>query len=172
MHLRTDPPFTCLRIVLPTDRKGIANMLSCNMKALHPCFILLLFCAPLFAHAQDDQAVNDSINDRDLLKTQPEFPGGYPAMYRWLRRKVHYPKQAFKNKIQGKVYVQFVVEKDGRIADVVVRRGCNAMLDAEAVRAIGKMPRWKPGRIDGTAVRVRFTIPVEFKIDDRRPGED
>ena len=154
-----------------TDRV-LAIALTCGMKARRLFILLLLGCSFLLVDAQYDQAPKDPTTDINSVKVMPEFPGGQYAMYTWLRRKVHYPKQAYKNKIQGKVDVQFVVDKDGRIVDVIVLRGCNPLLDAEALRVIGKMPRWKPGRLDGTAVRVRFTVPVEFKIDDRRPGED
>lgn len=143
------------------------------MKALRPFFLLLLVCASLLSHAQNAPAARDTANDLALLKTRPEFPGGQQAMYRWLGKKVHYPNKAYKKKIHGKVYVQFVVEKDGRIGRVTLRRGCDPLLDKEALRVIGKMPAWKPGRLeDGTAVATRFTVPIDFKLDERRPGED
>ena len=79
----------------------------------------------------------------------------------------HYPKEALAKKIQGTVYIGFVVEKDGRVDQVVVRRGCNPLLDEEAVRLIRQMPTWKPGLgMGGTAVPAHFTIPIQFKLEE------
>ena len=140
-------------------------MLTCSMKTLRPYLLLLLVCASSFAHAQNEKAEKDTVYDLVAVATQPEFPGGQEAMYVWIRENTAYPDSAFDKRIQGKVYVQFDVKKDGHIGQVVLRRGINQWLDEEAVRVVGKMPVWKPGRLeDGTAVPVRITIPFDFKL--------
>lgn len=86
-------------------------------------------------------------------------------MYSYLGEEVDYPDMAFDNNIQGKVYVQFVVEKDGSITDVNVIKGVHKTLDNEAIRVVSGMPKWKPGKQRGKAVRVRYTIPINFTIN-------
>lgn len=100
----------------------------------------------------------------------PEFPGGNQALNAWLIGNTHYPKKAFKKKIQGTSYVSFVVERDGRIVQVTLRRGCDPLLDKEALRVVEKMPAWNPGRLqDSSLVRVRYTLPIQFKLAKPAP---
>lgn len=94
----------------------------------------------------------------------PEFPQGNAALMRFLSDNIDYPKEAQENGIQGRVITNFVVEKDGSITDVQVVRAVNPLLDAEAVRVIKTMPKWKPGTLKGQPVRVRFTLPVVFRL--------
>lgn len=100
-----------------------------------------------------------------VVETMPEFPGGQQALFKYLSENVKYPVIAQENGIQGRVICQFVVNKDGSIVDVeVVRSGGDASLDKEAVRVIKSMPKWKPGKQRGKAVRVKYTVPVNFKL--------
>ena len=101
-----------------------------------------------------------------VVEDQPEFSGGNSAMMKWLSDNIKYPVTAIENKIQGRVICNFVVEKDGTISDVKVVRGVDATLDKEAVRVIKSMPKWKPGKQRGQNVRVRYTLPVVFKLQD------
>ena len=95
----------------------------------------------------------------------PEFPGGQQALFKFLSENVKYPVIAQENGIQGRVICQFVVNRDGSIVDVeVVRSAGDASLDKEAVRVIKSMPKWKPGKQRGKAVRVKYTLPVNFKL--------
>jgi protein TonB len=94
----------------------------------------------------------------------PEFPGGVDAMNRYLVRNIKYPLIAQENGIQGRVICQFVVNSDGKIVDVQVVRGVEASLDKEAVRVIQSMPAWTPGRQGGKNVRVKYTLPIRFKL--------
>jgi TonB family protein len=101
-----------------------------------------------------------------LVKQMPEFPGGVNAMMQYLGSNINYPEQAKKDSIQGKVYVQFIVEKDGKIDEVKVLRGIGGGCDEEAVRVIRNMPAWNPGlNEDGEAVRVSFNIPIKYTLD-------
>ena len=100
-----------------------------------------------------------------VVETMPEFPGGQQALFKYLSENVKYPVIAQENGIQGRVICQFVVNKDGPIVDVeVVRSGGDASLDKEAVRVIKSMPKWKPGKQRGKAVRVKYTVPVNFRL--------
>ena len=100
-----------------------------------------------------------------VVESMPEFPGGTQALFKYLSENVKYPVIAQENGIQGRVICQFVVNKDGSIVDVeVVRSGGDPSLDKEAVRVIKSMPKWKPGKQRGKAVRVKYTVPVNFKL--------
>ena len=100
-----------------------------------------------------------------VVETMPEFPGGQQALFKYLSENVKYPVIAQENGIQGRVICQFVVNKDGAIVDVeVVRSGGDPSLDKEAVRVIKSMPKWNPGKQRGKAVRVKYTVPVNFRL--------
>ena len=100
-----------------------------------------------------------------VVESMPEFPGGQQALFKYLSENVKYPVIAQENGIQGRVICQFVVNKDGLIVDVeVVRSGGDPSLDKEAIRVIKSMPKWKPGKQRGKPVRVKYTVPVNFKL--------
>ena len=99
-----------------------------------------------------------------IVEEQPEFPGGMGACMKWLGQNIKYPTIAQENGVQGRVIVQFVVNKDGSIVDAQVARGVDPHLDKEALRVVGMMPKWKPGKQRGKEVRVRFTLPVMFRL--------
>ena len=100
-----------------------------------------------------------------VVESMPEFPGGQQALFKYLSENIKYPVIAQENGIRGKVVCQFTVNKDGSIVDIeVVRSGGDPSLDKEAVRVIKTMPKWKPGKQRGKPVRVKFTVPVSFKL--------
>ena len=100
----------------------------------------------------------------DIVEQQPLFPGGQGALMQFLHDNIKYPVVAQENGVQGRVTVQFVVEKDGSITDVHVLRGVDPSLDKEAVRVVKSMPRWTPGKQNGTTVRVNYRLPVLFRL--------
>ncbi|HAA21079.1 MAG TPA: energy transducer TonB [Cytophagales bacterium] len=100
----------------------------------------------------------------DVVEDQPEFPGGEAALYGYLAEKIKYPSQARRMGIEGRVYVQFVVDQSGNITDVVAVRGIGAGCDEEAVRVVKGMPKWTPGRQRGRAVKVKMIVPITFKL--------
>ncbi|MCI5875467.1 MAG: TonB family protein [Prevotella sp.] len=100
----------------------------------------------------------------DIVEQQPLFPGGQSALMQFLHDNIKYPVVAQENGVQGRVTVQFVVEKDGSITDVHVLRGVDPSLDKEAVRVVKSMPRWTPGKQNGTTVRVNYRLPVLFRL--------
>ncbi len=101
-----------------------------------------------------------------VVEEAPQFPGGESAFMKYLNDNIRYPVIAQENGIQGRVTCQFVVERDGSISDVQVVRGQDPSLDKEAVRVIQGMPRWKPGKQRGAPVRVRYTLPVLFRLQN------
>ena len=99
-----------------------------------------------------------------VVEEMPEFPGGMGECMKFLGKNIKYPTISQENGVQGRVIVQFVVNSDGTIVDPVVVRGVDPYLDKEALRVIKTMPKWKPGKQRGKAVRVKFTVPVMFKL--------
>ena len=99
-----------------------------------------------------------------VIELMPEYPGGMGECYRFLQQNVKYPTAASKAGIQGKVIVEFLVKEDGSIADIAIKQGVNPELNAEAMRVVSIMPKWKPGEQRGKPVAVRFEFPIEFRL--------
>ena len=99
-----------------------------------------------------------------VVEQMPEFPGGMAELMKFLSKNIKYPTIAQENGIQGRVIVQFVVNQDGSIVDPIVMRSVDPYLDKEALRVISTMPKWKPGMQRGKAVRVKYTVPVTFRL--------
>jgi len=99
-----------------------------------------------------------------VVEQMPSFPGGDAALMRFLSDNIRYPVIAAESGIQGRVILQFVVNRDGSIVDIEVVRSIDRSLDAEAVRVVSMMPRWTPGKQRGRTVRVRYTLPVNFRL--------
>lgn len=118
--------------------------------------------------------VNDTLTAPDIFEVvekMPEFPeGGMAGLMQYLNKNIRYPEAAKKAGVQGRVTVQFVVEKDGSISNVSTLRGMEPDLDKEAIRVISEMPKWKPGTQRGEPVRVRYTVPVVFR--NNKPATD
>ena len=123
--------------------------------------------------SSDNVATNASVIDvnkvYDVVEQMPEFPGGQAAFLKWIADNIKYPTIAEENGIQGRVVCTFVVERDGSVIDVQIARSIDPSLDKEALRVLKGMPRWNPGKRKGQAVRVKYTVPVTFKLD--RPRE-
>src|SRR5690554_139732 len=107
-----------------------------------------------------------------VVEDQPQFPGGNVAMMKFISDNIVYPKEAHANGIQGRVISSFVVMKDGSISDLQVVRGVDPLLDAEALRVLGLMPQWKPGKQRGQNVNVRYTLPIVFNLNNTPPTEE
>lgn len=113
-------------------------------------------------------AVEEEVADADevfvLVEQMPKFPGGDPALLRFINQSIKYPVIAQENGIQGRVVCSFVVNRDGSVVDVEVVRGVDPSIDKEAMRVVGSMPKWEPGSQRGKPVRVRFTVPITFRL--------
>ena len=110
---------------------------------------------------------NSDFDDNQLfqiVEEMPEFPGGMAACLKFLMTNMKYPKEAKAKKVEGKVSVKFVIEKDGSISTPEIIRGGNPLLNDEALRVVNSMPKWKPGKQRGKVVRVGYTVPVIFKL--------
>ena len=138
-----------------------------------PLAAALLIASNISCTSSDKQEVNnESMESRaaetpifQIVEEMPEFVGGLAACMKYLGANISYPEEAIKNGIQGRVIVQFIVEKDGSITDPKVAKGVDPLLDKEALRVVSTMPNWKPGKQRGEAVRVKYTLPVSFKMD-------
>ena len=103
----------------------------------------------------------------DVVEKMPQFPGGTGKLFEFLSKNVKYPAEAENNDVQGRVIVTFVVEKDGEISNAKVVKSIHPALDAEALRVINSMPNWTPGMQNGEAVRVKYTVPVTFRLQGK-----
>lgn len=114
-------------------------------------------------------AVGNGDGDEDKIfyavEQQAEFPGGFAEMMKFLRKNIKYPASAKRMGIEGKVFVKFIVDKEGAISNIEISKGINADLDKEAMRVIKLMPPWKAGKQNGRAVKSQFVLPVYFKLD-------
>jgi protein TonB len=109
-------------------------------------------------------SADNTIRETASLDAYPEFEGGMNAWAKYIQRNLRYPVQAQEDGIQGKVFISFVIEKDGAISNVTVIRGVASSLDQEAIRVILKSPRWKPGVQNKQFVRVRYNMPISFSL--------
>lgn len=108
------------------------------------------------------QTTDDVVSQPEVA---PEFPGGAAKLYEFLGKKMIYPEAAAQKGVQGRVIVQFVVEKDGSVSNAKVVKGVDKDLDAEAIRVVKLLPKFTPGKTKGQPVRVWFTLPLTFKIN-------
>lgn len=133
------------------------------MKAM---VLIVLMAALGFLTGNAQKTVVSQKNEKvyDMVEQMPEYPGGMPALIEFLKSNIKYPKDAETQKVEGKVLVLFVVETDGNISDVKVARKVFPSLDAEAVRVVQAMPKWAPGKIKGRSVKVRYTLPIMFRL--------
>ena len=107
----------------------------------------------------------------DLVDEMPSFPGGLEELYKWIGSNVQYPAVAWENGIEGRVILKFIVEKDGSLRDSTVIHSVHPMLDREALRLVGQMPKWNPGKRAGVPVRVRYCLPIKFKVGESKPNQ-
>ena len=114
--------------------------------------------------AQPEPPKEEETKVFDVVEQMPSFPGGPSALFEYLSKNIKYPVVAEENGIQGRVIVTFVVERDGSITDVRIAKSVDPSLDKEAQRVVKSMPRWIPGKQNGSAVRVKYTVPVTFRL--------
>lgn len=151
--------------VLPAFALLVAGNISCSQDASQTEDAKEEVVAPVSPEAKE--APTDSTAKEEVFmvaEQMPEFPGGMKELLKFLQDNLKYPENAMKNNVQGRVIVQFVVEKDGTLTEFKVARSVDPDLDAEALRVLQTMPKWKPGMQRGKIVRVKFTVPVSFKL--------
>lgn len=125
-------------------------------------FALLLVPMSVVVHAQS--TVKDSIHYS--VQQEPEFPGGQVGFLKYIAHVVRYPSSAYKQHITGRVFVQMTIEKNGSVTDAKIVRSVSPDLDAEALRVVNSSPKWKPGINNGIAVRVNYTVAINFSPDE------
>ena len=129
-----------------------------KITALEPALVLL-------EGLSTDKPDNDTVFS--ICEVMPEYPGGAEAMMKYLSENIKYPEEAKDKGYCGRVFIQFVIEKDGSVSDVKVMRSIHPLLDNESVRVVKAMPKWKPGLQKGKPVRVNYILPINFKLDDK-----
>ena len=107
----------------------------------------------------------------DLVDEMPSFPGGLEELYKWIGSNVQYPAIAIDICIQGTVIVAFIVEPDGSVSNAKLVRSVDPCIDQEALRLVGQMPKWNPGKRAGVPVRVRYCLPIKFKVGESKPNQ-
>lgn len=151
--------------VLPAFALLVAGNISCSQDASQTEDAKEEVVAPVSPDAKEAPADSTAKEEVFMVAEQmPEFPGGMKELLKFLQDNLKYPENAMKNNVQGRVIVQFVVEKDGTPTEFKVLRSVDPDLDAEALRVLQTMPKWKPGMQRGKIVRVKFTVPVSFKL--------
>ena len=124
-------------------------------------FLIVFFMAFVSVNAYSQSKEQDDAV-YSMVSEQPSFPGGMQEMMKFISENRKYPAEAKAKDIHGKIIVAFVVERDGSLSDVKIRRGIGYGCDEEAIRVIKSMPKWTPGKKNGKAVRVSFMLPVTF----------
>ena len=148
-----------------------------KMRAIRVAVLLSVVMTSLSAIASNRGAyglARDSVGGEVVFvdyEQQPQFPGGETALLKYLQENIKYPPKALKDSIQGRVVVQFVVDKAGKVGEVKVVRSVNKELDDEAVRIVKTLPKFYPGRQNGQAIAVWYTVPVTFKLQDKQEPE-
>ncbi|HYG50396.1 MAG TPA: energy transducer TonB [Flavobacteriales bacterium] len=135
------------------------------MKNLYVFFFLLTVNAG-FTQVKTNEVKPEVIPDQAHVEEKAQFPGGQNALTKFIDSEIKYPAECFEKKIQGKVYVEFVIDENGKVKGARVKQKSNAALDAEALRVIKAMPRWKPAKVIGKPVRSMMVLPVSFKLPE------
>lgn len=152
-----------------------------NTMNIRAGLLLLAWLLILPALAQEDIRVAPEVvpaeeYDPDepftIVEQMPEFPGGQEALMAYVGKKLKYPEEAVEAGIQGVVYVSFVVGTDGSISDAKVLRGIGGGCNEEAVRVVQGMPKWKPGMQRGKAVRVKYSLPIRYKLQEPKAPKE
>lgn len=125
---------------------------------------MMAVCCFMTASAQKTVISQNDQKVYDVVEQLPEYPGGMMAMMEYLQTNMTYPKDAEKQKVEGRVLVVFIVETDGSVSNVKVAKNVFPSLDEEAVRVVESMPKWTPGKEKGKAVRTKFTLPIMFRL--------
>jgi len=114
----------------------------------------------------DGNGTSEEVINVNSIENQPAFPGGMEAFIKYLRKNLRYPSSAVENDVAGRVYVNFIVEKDGKLTDIKVVKGIGFGCDEEAIRVLKRSPDWSPGEQNGRKVRVMYTLPIVFSMGE------
>ena len=132
------------------------------MKTKLLILLFFLFAGTIALAQQKEQQKGDVFME---VEQMPEYPGGFDGLKSFITDNVKYPEQAKKNKVEGKVFISFVVDKDGSVTDAQVVKSVDMELDKEALRVVNTMKKWTPGKQKGETVKVQYTLPIQFALD-------
>ncbi len=132
------------------------------MKTKFVIVLLFLFAGTALQAQENDKKKGDVYN---IVEEMPEYPGGIDGLKEFMVANIKYPEQARKNKVEGKVFVSFVVGKNGSVSNAKVVRSVDPELDKEALRVVNAMEKWTPGKEKGKPVKVQFTLPIQFALN-------
>ena len=127
-------------------------------------FTPVILCLAVMRMQARSGGMAPDVYDLASVQEQPVFPGGLAGLMSFITGALHYPDSAIAHQMEGKVFVEFIVEKDGRVSEAKIERGVDPYLNAEALRVVRSMPPWSPGIHDGKPVRVKFMLPLVFKL--------
>jgi protein TonB len=154
------PPKQVVKINVVDDQIEVEDDISINVEADQNTEIQA-YVAPV--KVVDEESAEET-QIFMVVESMPAFPGGEASLYKYLAENIKYPQMAKESGIQGRVFVTFVVERDGSVTDVRVLRGIGGGCDEEAIRVVKNMPRWTPGKQRGKSVRVQYNLPVKFTL--------
>ena len=177
MNRHSTNPWARLRVLLmlPVVALSVIVASACKQDANSEMEVNSKDALPTSVYWDIEECEECGIEEADtsqvfmVVEEMPEFPGGTEALMEYLRSNIQYPERCKENKIQGRVLISFVVNKDGSIVEPAVVKSAGpegVELDFEASRVISSMPAWTPGKQKGEAVRVRFTVPVNFRLSE------
>lgn len=129
--------------------------------------ILALLFTYVMVNAQSNTGSKEKTSNEkiyDVVEIPPSFPGGQAALLAWIASHVNYPQKAMESRIEGRIIVGFVIECDGSVSQAKIIRSVDPLLDDEAIRVVMGMPKWTPGRQNGKNVRVKYNVPVNFRL--------
>ena len=129
--------------------------------------ILALLFTYVMVNAQNNTGSKEKTSNKkiyDVVEMPPSFPGGQAALLAWIASHVNYPQKAMESRIEGRIIVGFVIECDGSVSQAKIIRSVDPLLDDEAIRVVMGMPKWTPGRQNGKNVRVKYNVPVNFRL--------
>ena len=148
--------WNCLKFYLPSIKLTIMKTAT---------IILILLLSFSFGFTQNNSLTKtETLKDSTLVDAMPIYPGGEKALLKYISRNIEYPKTARKDKIQGKVYVSFIVNENGIVEDVKILKGIRDDINDAAIEVVEEMPEWTPGKRNGKNAKVQFTIPITFKL--------
>lgn len=129
--------------------------------------ILALLFTYVMVNAQSNTGSKEKTSNEkiyDVVEIPPSFPGGQAALLAWIASHVNYPQKAMESRIEGRIIVGFVIECDGSVSQAKILHGVDSLLNKEAIRVVMGMPKWTPGRQNGKNVRVKYNVPVNFRL--------
>jgi protein TonB len=140
------------------------------MKSIKMILMVLFVSAGCIQMQAQENKSKDGVYN--TVEEMPEYPGGENAFRNDIASEVKYPEEAKKNNIQGKVFVSFVVNEQGKVEDAKIERGVDSLLDDEALRVVKSLKTWKPGKEKGKAVKVAYTVPINFALAEKSESKN